>query len=239
MLNLWFHKRVKTQVFERRVCRGSPTASWTLIPDLWFSDGPNEPSAALAAEEKPTQRFDLLLLWRSSFSCFLHVPQVLWRRSRTRSLCLVSWPGPTACSRSLLHERLSQLRVDRARGASAGVLPWRRGSGPCCYWREHPGRKPEDLLKDGAQSLKKDVTVPITVTSFICQDEISSSKLARQQAGEDKELPVFQTDGRNLQGNSVSVQFEIRALGHRGNNTKVQRRLRSVSEVHFNSRTET
>lgn len=45
------------------------------------------------------------------------------------------------------------------------------------------------------------------------------------KAGEGKELPVFQTDGWSLHGNSVSRQFEIRALGHRGNNTKVQRRL--------------
>lgn len=132
-----------------------------LTADLSFPDGLYELSPSEVVEENPTHRSDLLLLWCSRFTCFLHAPRVLWPWNWC--LLLVSWQGPAARSHPLLHERLPQLRVDRTRGAAAGVLPRRGWSCSSCYWRERPGREPEDLLKDGDQPLKTDVAVVMLI----------------------------------------------------------------------------
>lgn len=54
--------------------------------------------------------------------------------------------------------------MDRTRGAAAGVLPRRRGTGAQRYRGERPGREPQNLLKDGDQADEKDVTDVFTAS---------------------------------------------------------------------------
>lgn len=123
--------------------------------------------------ERPTQQFHPLPLWWAGFICSIHPEwflRVPWTRSQPGYLSLVSGPGSTSHTHPLLHERLSQLCVDRTRRAAAGVLPWWRWAGTRRYWGEHPGREPQDLPEDGDQTPEKDMTgvgPPITTPVII------------------------------------------------------------------------